>query len=69
MAHRNQTSFPVLTEMFEDSLGLSEGLTGEHQASRSKAWSRSVSNQSRHSVHSCSVLQGLSAHASACLIV
>ncbi|KAL0053903.1 hypothetical protein WJX82_000883 [Trebouxia sp. C0006] len=27
MAHRNQTSFPVLTEMFEDSLGLSEGLT------------------------------------------
>lgn len=27
-AYRNQTGFPVLPEMFEDHLGLSEGLTG-----------------------------------------
>ncbi len=69
MAHRNQTSFPVLTEMFEDSLGLSEGLTGEHHASRSKAWSSSLWNQTTSSVHSCIVLQGPSTHASACLIL
>ena len=29
MAYRNQAAFPVLLDMFEDPLGLSEGLTSE----------------------------------------
>lgn len=29
MAYRNQSAFPILQDMFEDHLGLSEGLTSE----------------------------------------
>ena len=31
MAYQNQSAFPVLQDMFEDPLGLSEGLTSEYR--------------------------------------